>query len=313
MTHFAEPYANKLNELLHFTLTASNFYKQEIIEVPEVLAAILVTYDGVCDDQREINDNMLWDDFLKRMSVVKPDWIHFDLELMKRFGEKPHKVLGGWEGRTIYFIKGGRHPEQWTPTKAHEDLFALLVSASGVWGKLIQDEIENLPDSLPAGKEHFQGFEHMVRVAFNYLFYGELGEGRSQSRTDPEDEGVEIRDVIFANKSNTGFWKDLKDKYAASEIVVDAKNKLELDRDDLRQLYCYLKPALGFWGFIICRSEQPKWVHAYNRTLFRNFSQSRGVLVLCDADLRRMVQIKIQGQDPSEYLRMKMSEFTRSV
>lgn len=122
-----------------------------------------------------------------------------------------------------------------------------------------------------------------------------------------------LLDTFFGNKSDSGFWRDLKDKYLASEIVGNAKNKSVLTRDDLRQLYCYLKPALGFWGFIVCRPEQPKWVYAYNRTLFRNFNQSRGVLVLCDDDLRRMVQMKNQGRDPSEYLREKMSDFTRSI
>jgi len=95
----------------------------------------------------------------------------------------------------------------------------------------------------------------MVRVIFNFLFRGELGEGRPQTRTEPETEGVEIRDLLFSNIAETGFWKDLKDKYSASEIVVDAKNTDESTRDDLRQLYCYLKPALGFWGFIVCRSQ----------------------------------------------------------
>jgi hypothetical protein len=153
----------------------------------------------------------------------------------------------------------------------------------------------------------------MVRVIFNFLFIGELGEGHAQSRTAPEDEGVEIRDIVFANKAHAGFWKDLKSKYAASEIVVDAKNKDEITRDDLRQLYCYLKPALGYWGFIVCRSEQPSAIAAFNRTLFRNFNQGRGLLILNDDDLRRMVQLKMQGQNPAEYLADRMTEFVRSI
>jgi hypothetical protein len=153
----------------------------------------------------------------------------------------------------------------------------------------------------------------MVRVIFNFLFRGELGEGRPQSRTEEEDEGVEIRDLLYSNNANSGFWKDLKDKYSASEIVVDAKNKDKLTRDDLRQLYCYLKPALGFWGFLVCRSEQPAWIRAFNRTLFRNFNQSRGLLILCDDDLRRMVQMKNRGQNPLAYLSERMSEFIRSI
>ena len=96
-------------------------------------------------------------------------------------------------------------------------------------------------------------------------------------------------------------------------MLFEAKNKSKLDRGDLRQTYCYLKPALGLWGFIVCRSEQPKKIHLYNRTLFKNFVQTRGVLILCDEDILRMANIRIRGQDPSEYLTEKMSEFIRRI
>jgi hypothetical protein len=33
----------------------------------------------------------------------------------------PEKTIGGWEGRTIYFIKGGQHPEWWTSDIAYKD------------------------------------------------------------------------------------------------------------------------------------------------------------------------------------------------
>ena len=232
---------------------------------------------------------------------------------MKSLREQPDKTLGGWEGRTIYFIKGGHNADQWTPLKAKEDFVQLLKASVVGLEKLMESETEHLRESIPVGPEHFQEFEYTVRVTFNFLFRGDLGEGRPQSRTEPENEGLEVRDVLFSNTSNSGFWKDLKDKYAASEIVVDAKNKDELTRDDLRQLYCYLKPALGFWGFIVCRSDQPKWIHAFNRTLFKNFNKTRGLLVLCDDDLRRMVQIKNRGQNPASYLHERMSEFLRSI
>lgn len=313
MGHFIESYSDRLSALLHLNLAADWFYKQEIIEVPELLTAVLVTYDGVADDQREILTNSSWETFLERMAKVKQDWIHFDRGHIEFLRENPGKTIGGWEGRTIYFIKGGQNADQWTIEKAETDVGVALTSAAATSGRLIQSELEHLKDSLPAGPEHFREFEHMVRVTFNFLFRGDLGEGRAQSRTEPEDEGLEIRDLVFGNVASSGFWKDLKDKYEASEVVVDAKNKELLTRDDLRQLYCYLKPALGFWGFIVTRSEQPKLVHAFNRTLFRNFTQSRGLLILCVDDLRRMVTVKNLGRNPSAYLQEKMSEFLRSI
>lgn len=313
MGHFIEGYSDRLRELLHFNLAPTWFYKQEIFEVPGLLTAILVTYDGVADDHREIHINSSWETFLERMAKVKPDWIHFDRSLIELLREKREKTLSGWEGRTIYFIRGGQNAEQWTTEKAETDIGVALTGAAATLGRLIQWELEHLKEGLPAGPEHFREFEHQVRVTFNFLFRGDLGEGRAQSRTEPENEGLEIRDLVFANVATSGLWKDLKSKYEASEIVVDAKNKELLTRDDLRQLYCYLKPALGFWGFIVTRSEQPEWVHAFNRTLFKNFTQARGLLILCVDDLRRMVTIKNLGRNPSAYLQERMSEFLRSI
>jgi hypothetical protein len=73
MAHFLDQYADRLNELLHSALPATRFYKQELIEVPGLLTAILVTHDGVRDDEREIRANMTWQDFLARMATLKPD------------------------------------------------------------------------------------------------------------------------------------------------------------------------------------------------------------------------------------------------
>lgn len=313
MPHFLEDYAERVNDILHNTLGGTLFYKAELVEVPGLLSAVLVTYDDVQDDTREIHDHLTWEAFLARMSAVKADWTHFDRGLMEQLATMPEKVMGGWEGRTIYFIKGGRHPEQWTPTKASEDVTVLLTSSWRLWGTMIQEEVNHLREIVPVGPEHFRDFERMVGVVFKFLFRDELGEGRAQSRTEPENEGVEIRDLLFPNLAETGFWKDLKDKYSASEVVVDAKNTDELTRGDLRQLYCYLKPALGFWGFIVCRSSQPERIHAFNRTLHKNFCQARGVLILADDDLRRMVEMANRGQTPSAYLHDRMSEFVRSI
>jgi hypothetical protein len=299
--------------MLHHVLGGATCYRQEIIEVPGLLVGLFITYDDVRDDVQEIFDNLTWEEFVKRLCRVKADWATLERGTIEALGAHPEKTFGGWEGRTIYMIKGGRHPEQWTQEDAIKDLTALLTSSASRLGAMIQYEADNLRNIVPAGNAYFRSFEHYVRVIMNYLFVGPLGEGRAQSRTAPEDEGVEIRDIIFDNKADTGFWKDLKDKYFASEIVVDAKNTENLTRDDLRQLYCYLKPALGFWGFIVCRSEQGPAIHAYNRTLFRNFSQSRGLLILCVDDLRRMVQIRNRSEDSSLYLRDRMSEFVRSI
>src|SRR5262245_43072273 len=256
---------------------------------------------------------MSYDEFLDRMARVKPDWRGFDLSYFEALKTKPEKTILGWEGRTIYFLRGGSDAIRWTAENAEVDVVTLLAGSHAALGPLIQLESERLKQAIPPGRDCFRDYENAVRIIFGYLFRGNLGEGKAQSRTNPEDEGIEIRDVIFANLANSGFWKDLKDKYSASEIVVDAKNTESVTREDLRQLYCYLKPALGYWGFIVCRSPPSETIQAFNRTLCKNFRQERGVMILCDDDLRRMVEIARRGNNPAAYLQDRMSEFVRSL
>jgi hypothetical protein len=312
MTHFVEPYADRVNDLLHL-IGGARFYRQEVVEVTGLVTGLLITYDNVADDERQVRSQLTWDEFLERMSLIKADWKRFDRTNVEALAAMPDKGIHGWEGRTIYFLKGGSRPEQWSAERATRDVTVLVRSAHSMLGPLVELEVQTLRARLPPGSSEYRRYEDFVRIVFNYLFRSELGEGQAQSRTEPENEGIEIRDVVFANQSNSGFWKDLKDKYSASEIVVDTKNTDDLTRDDLRQLYCYLKPALGYWGVIVCRSEPSTAVAAFNRTLYQNFQQSRGVLILCDDDLRRMVELARRGGDPSVYLQSKMSTFVRSV
>ena len=312
MSHFADPYCDVVNETLHHLLQSTWVYRQEVYEVGNLATALLVTYDDVREDVREYKLGATWEQFLTRMARVKADWANLSQDGMSRWADHPEKTILGWEGRTIYFIKGGAKPEFWSKQRATNDLQVLLLG-SALWGEVVELELAQAPNSIPVGREHFADYERMVRVAFTFLFREHLSNGRSQVRTEPDDDGLEIRDIVFTNCSERGYWKDLKDKYACSEVVIDAKNTSQITRGDLRQLCCYLKPAIGLWGFIVCRTPQPEVMHAYNRTLFKNFTQTRGLLILSDEDLRRMVAIARRGHDASEYLRERMSEFVRGI
>jgi hypothetical protein len=313
MPHFSHEYTGRLNDFLHWRLGGTLFYRQEIVEVPGFLTGVFVTYDGIRDDTCEVLPPISWATFKEKMSCLKADWADADEGIYGQFFADPTKVIIGWEGRTIYVIKGGQHPEQWTAEHALREATILFEGRRPIWGPMVYEEVKRLRNTLPVGREHFREYEKQVRIVFTYLFQGELGDGAAQSRTEPEEEGVEIRDILFPNVAESGFWKDLKDKYSASEIVVDAKNTDEVTRDDLRQLYCYLKRALGFWGFLVCRSPATERIVAFNRTLFKNFEQERGVLIVSDDDLRRMFEMALRGQRPSDYLRDRMSDFVRSI
>jgi len=313
MNHYTKDYVIALNEYLHMYLTSTWFYRHQVYEVPGILTALLITYDDIDEDIFELYDDTNWEKFLERMSKVKSDWSSISKETMEALAEQPHKTMAGWEGRTIYFIRGGNNPEYWASDKAFEDAKKVLLSSFQIHGPLILDEAENIDGLIPRGKKSYLDYENFVRVCINYIFSGQLAETKAQSRTEPGNEGVEIRDLLAHNIADAGFFHDLKNKYSCSEILFDSKNKDEISRNDLRQIYCYLKPAIGLWGFIVCRTEQPKKINLYNRTLFQNFTQNRGVLILNDSDLRKMIKMRLRGHDPSEHMQKLMSSFLRSL
>lgn len=313
MNHFASDYSDTVNELLHKFLYPTWCYRHEIFEVPGFLTALLINYEGEKKDETFVNQAQEYDEFLRRMSKVKPDWAHFDRENIVGLNAKPHKMIGGWEGRTFYFIRGGSNPQFWTREQAEKDVTNLLLASASFKPSMLAYQADNLNEFIPPGREHFEAFEKYVRSCVNFLFNQHLGEPKYQVRTEPGNEGLEIRDIMAHNSSTSGVFHDLKIKYSCSEIIFDAKNKIEISRDDLRQLYCYLKPAIGLWGFIVCRDKQPEKIMAYNRTLHKNFAQNRGVIILTADDIGKMIQMKIRDHDPADYVQEQYSSFIKEV
>jgi hypothetical protein len=313
MEHFTVGYTKTINEMLHRYLISTWHYKHQVFEINGLMTALLINYDDQKEDEFIVNPNISWEDFLIRMSRVKPDWAYFDKKNIEHLAEQPHKTIGGWEGRTIYFIRGGSNPEFWSEEKAMEDALSLISSGVKMQGPMLYEEAKSISKLIPSGLEHYRIYENFCRISINYLFNEYLGEAKAQDRTEPGNDGTEIRDILAQNRAQSGVFYDLKMKYSCSEILFEAKNKSEITRDDLRQVYCYLKPAIGLWAFIVCRAEQPENIHAYNRTVFKNFTQTRGLIIINDKDIEKMIEMKIRGRDPADYIQEKMSKFIRSI
>jgi hypothetical protein len=94
--HPVYAYAQRVNALLHTALWSTWFYKHEVYEVPNIVTALLITYDNQQDDVFETHQNVKWKTFLLRMSRVKKDWSDFSMKTMKEFS-RTEKTMGGWE------------------------------------------------------------------------------------------------------------------------------------------------------------------------------------------------------------------------
>lgn len=312
MDHFTLGYARFVNGILH-RVSPNWWYKHEIYEVPGVATALFISHENQRKDEFQVNSKIDLDTFIVRIRNIVPEITSPDA--LWSILQQSEQGIVGWRRRTIFFVKAGSQPENWSVENGRDAIMNLLRAKAEFHIPIMELEANVIEETIPVGREHWRVYEDFVRRVIDTLFFGDLGYATPQVRSEPGDdeEGIEIRDLLCQNKAEAGFWKDLKDKYQCTEVLFEAKNKEVVTRDDLRQTYCYLKPAIGLWGFIVCRKEQPSRIKAYVRTLFSNFTQGRGVLILTDDDIQSMLQLKKQGHDPATLLRDRMSEFTRGI
>lgn len=147
------------------------------------------------------------------------------------------------------------------------------------------------------GKEFWNVYQDLVGEIFCYLFVPPLGKPDPQSRAE---DGLEIRDYVFPNRAESGFWINVKTEYKGSYAVVEAKNKAELEKNDVLQLEDYLQTKqLGLFGILTSRglSEPAKDQRRKAYT-----TAGKMIVLLDDKDISQMILKKGRGEKPEEVL-----------
>jgi hypothetical protein len=152
-------------------------------------------------------------------------------------------------------------------------------------------------------------FESLAFDLLSSLLYPELDLAGRQERTI---SGAHIRDVIFHNDGKAPFLCDLRDLYAARQVVIELKNVVALNPENVNQLYRYLDDAsMGRFGVLLARTPPPRNVQ---QNIIDLHSAKRAAIVcLDDSDIDLMVQLLDAGRRPIEALRKKYVEFTRRL
>lgn len=156
------------------------------------------------------------------------------------------------------------------------------------------------------GKNDWKEYEDISINLFKYLFVPPLSEPRIQARNE---NGLHIRDAIFSNFSENGFWHIIDSRYKANCIVFECKNHgSRIGQDALNQMGKYLKgDALGKIGFIATRIEPSEEAFKARNELFRDLKAI--VLFIDDFDFQQMVELKKIGTNPEEYIKRKLEDF----
>jgi hypothetical protein len=167
-------------------------------------------------------------------------------------------------------------------------------------------------DSIKPGKDNgdWQKYQNHVEKILDYLF----GDSLSSPITEHSDHWkVNRRDFILRNYAESGFWAQIRNRYYADFIVLDAKNySKKITKKEILQITNYLKiHGTGLFGVIISRNGGDRGSYITAREYWA--MENKMVIVLNDNDVKNMILAKESGNLPEEILRQKIEEFRLSM
>ncbi|MBY3441798.1 hypothetical protein [Rhizobium laguerreae] len=164
--------------------------------------------------------------------------------------------------------------------------------------------------NCPEGLDHWADYQKIVGTVLTHLFCGPLA--------DPQVEHSDAtktnrRDFIFPNYAEGGFWRYLRDRYAADYIVVDAKNHAtQIKKESVNQIANYLKEAgVGKLGIVVCRYGPSKGANVTVREKW--LLDGKLIIFVANEDLERMLLAKAAQGDPTRILTDIIQRFRLSI
>lgn len=158
----------------------------------------------------------------------------------------------------------------------------------------------------PCGKLGWKEYEELVVEIFTELFVPPLSAPRIQERSE---NNLRIRDAVFPNYTENGFWALLDRRYEATLILLECKNHTKpIGQEAVHQVSRYLNSGtLGKIAMIASRGDASSEALKARTEIFRDSRHI--VLFLSDFDFGQMIALKRIGAAPETYLQRKLEDF----
>lgn len=160
--------------------------------------------------------------------------------------------------------------------------------------------------ACPCGKAGWKEYEGLAVDTFTHLFVPPLAAARIQERSE---NNLRIRDAVFPNYAENGFWALLDRRYGATLVLLECKNYTDpVGQEAVHQVSRYLKSGtLGKIAMICSRGDASPEALKARTEIFRDSKHI--VLFLSDFDLEQMIDLKRIGALPETYLQRKLEDF----
>lgn len=192
---------------------------------------------------------------------------------------------------------------------AHPVFQAIFTSIKSTNASQEQEFINQL-QICDKGKKSWQDYQKLVGKILEYLFCPPLENPLPQQR---DKYNVNIRDFIFPNYADHGFWKSIKDRYNADYIIVDAKNCTDkISKKDVTQIANYMKAkGAGMFAIIVTRigANKGALLTIEEQWIFND----KMILVLNDQDIVLMLLSKEAKGDPEKVIIELIKKFRIAI
>ena len=189
--------------------------------------------------------------------------------------------------------------------EAIDKLFEGLLKPTPTLDDRSQDLLSKL-DAVPVGKQGWRRYEDICVEILNHAFVPPLRPPIIQSGTE---DGLDRRDAIYPIGRGNAFWESIKHEYRSRMVVAEFKNYSEpIGQTEVESLQQYLLPKARRSFGLLCSRFPPSdsalkarrraWMLAENIILF-----------LSDDDLKEIVHLAADDQDPSSVLDAQIDDF----
>lgn len=163
-------------------------------------------------------------------------------------------------------------------------------------------------DEIPEGTAGAREFELAVGELIRLCFFRALENVEERVR---DIEGTIIRDWVASNRSQTGFWSNMRQRFEATQVVWECKNYRILKAADFQQAAYYSSNAAGRMIIIAFRGDmQP----SYFGHIKRFATEQNGlILPLGIRDLKTFVRQNLSGKISESHIQDRFDQVIRKI
>lgn len=180
-----------------------------------------------------------------------------------------------------------------------EPYFVLIPEPEGTEAQASEHTLVTELNSVERGRGSWRQYEQVCKKILQHLFEPDLTSWTEQIRTEDD---LQRFDLVCKIRSNNEFWRFIVDQVNSRYILFEFKNYTDaIGQSEIITTERYLfEMALRKVAFVVTRVDASESANQVRRGAMREHGKL--IIVLTDADLEKMLEMKQSNSDPTDHL-----------